>query len=93
MSFSDFCAAQRDGMRAMAGAGVIGLHLVSGPMVGFALGYGLDLWLGIGPWGGVIGLIIGILAGFLNVYRDTRQLLASSATQDAAGEERARHEH
>ena len=91
MSVSDFCAAQREGMQAMAGAGVIGLHLVSGPLVGFAIGYGLDVWLDMGPWGGAIGLITGILAGFLNVYRDTRQLLDARAKRPAQPAE-IRHE-
>lgn len=59
----------------MATTGVIGLHLVSGPVVGFAIGYGLDVWLGTSPWCKIIFLLVGIGAGFLNVYRDTQALL------------------
>ena len=59
----------------MATTGVMGLHLVSGPLVGFAIGYGLDAWLGTSPWCKIIFLLLGIGAGFLNVYRDTQVLL------------------
>lgn len=59
----------------MATTGVMGLHLVSGPLVGFAIGYGLDAWLGTSPWCKIIFLLVGIGAGFLNVYRDTQVLL------------------
>lgn len=75
MAFKDFLTTQREGMRAMSGAGVIGLHLVSGPAVGFAMGYGLDLWLATTPWCGLAFLFVGIGAGFLNVWRDTRELM------------------
>jgi len=75
MAFGDFIALQRDGMRSMATYGVMGLHLVSGPAVGFAIGYGLDVWLETTPWCGLIFLLIGIAAGFLNVWRDTQELL------------------
>lgn len=75
MAFQDFLAAQREGMRSMANAGVIGLHLVSGPAVGFGIGYGLDAWLETTPWCGFALLFVGIGAGFLNVWRDTQALL------------------
>lgn len=75
MSFRDFLSLQHDGLKASATSGVIGLHLVSGPLVGFAIGYGLDAWLGTSPWCKLIFLFVGIGAGFLNVYRDTRQLM------------------
>ncbi|WP_165176315.1 AtpZ/AtpI family protein [Desulfovibrio sp. ZJ369] len=83
MSFKDILKQQQSGMEALATTGVIGLHLVSGPLVGFAIGYGLDYWLGTGPWGKLIFLVIGIAAGFLNVYRDTRHLLKKMAAEDA----------
>ena len=74
MAFKDIVAVQQSGMRAMATNGVIGLHLVMGPILGFAIGYGLDAWLG--PWFKLIFFVTGILAGFLNVWRDTKELLA-----------------
>lgn len=83
MSFKDFLKQQQTGMEAMASTGVIGLHLVSGPAVGFAIGYGIDHWFGTSPWGKLVFLFIGIAAGFLNVYRDTQALLRKMAAQDA----------
>ena len=83
MSFKDFLKQQQSGLEAMANTGVIGLHLVSGPAVGFAIGYGIDYWLHTSPWGKLIFLFIGIAAGFLNVYRDTQALLRKIARQDA----------
>lgn len=79
MSFKDFLKQQQTGMEAMANTGVIGLHLVSGPAVGFAIGYGIDHWFGTSPWGKLVFLFIGIAAGFLNVYRDTQALLRKMA--------------
>lgn len=64
MWFKDFLKQQQSGLEAMANTGVIGLHLVSGPAVGFAIGYGLDRWLGTSPWCKLIFLVVGIGAGF-----------------------------
>ncbi|MBQ3059125.1 MAG: AtpZ/AtpI family protein [Desulfovibrio sp.] len=83
MSFKDILRQQKSGMEAVASSGVIGMHLVSGPLVGLAIGYGLDLWLDTGPWCKLAFLFIGIGAGFLNVYRDSRQLLRKMAAEDA----------
>ena len=68
----------------MSGVGVIGLHLVSGPLVGFGIGYALDLWMGTSPWCKMIFLIIGIAAGFLNVYRDSKELLQKMENEKSA---------
>ncbi|MDR2851152.1 MAG: AtpZ/AtpI family protein [Desulfovibrio sp.] len=73
--FKDFLKQQQSGMEALSTTGIIGLHLVSGPLVGFGIGYGLDAWLDTDPWGKLLFFLIGIVAGFLNVYRDTRQLV------------------
>lgn len=75
MAFNDFLGQQREGMRALASNGVIGLHLVSGPLVGVAIGYGLDLYFGVSPWCKLVFLFVGIGAGFLNVWRDTTDLI------------------
>ena len=87
MSFKDVLQQQSSGMQALATTGTIGLHLVSGPLVGFAIGYGLDYWLDIHPWGKLVMLFVGIGAGFLNVYRDTQLLLDKMNRQDARARE------
>ena len=33
------------------------------------LGYGLDAWLGIRPWGVVGGLVLGLIVGFYELAR------------------------
>lgn len=83
MSFNDIIAQQRDGLRAASSVGVIGLHLVSGPLVGFGIGYGLDTWLDATPWFGLGFLLVGIGAGFLNVWRDSKAYLRRLAREDA----------
>ena len=83
MSFKDILKQQQSGMEALATTGVIGLHLVSGPLVVFAIGYGLDYWLDTSPWCKLFFLLLGIAAGFLNVYRDTQHLLKKMAAEDA----------
>ena len=83
MSFREILQQQQRGLEFMGNVGVIGLHMVSGPLVGVAIGYGLDAWLDTGPWCKLIFLLVGIGAGFLNVYRDSRRLLDRMAREDA----------
>ena len=56
-------------------ASVMGLHMVSGIIVGCLLGYWLDKWFGTYPWCAGVGLIVGIGAGFRNIWLDARILL------------------
>lgn len=55
-------------------AGTIGLHMVSGTFVGLAIGYFLDQWLGTKPWLTLFMLVVGVAAGFKNVYDDARRI-------------------
>ena len=56
----------------------IPMLMVSGPLVGYFLGYGLVAWLDIGdPWGKVIkvvGLILGVVAGARETIRLIRKI-------------------
>lgn len=76
MSFKDIWQSQKTGLQSLASVGVIGMHMVSGPLVGVAIGWGLDKWLGTSPWFKLVFLLIGIGAGFLNVYIDTKGVVA-----------------
>lgn len=58
-------------------ASTLSLHLVSGPIVGGLFGYFLDDWLGTGPWLFIFLLIMGIGAGFKNMYVDAQRLIKS----------------
>jgi ATP synthase protein I len=44
-------------------------ELVAGVLVGAGLGWLLDRWLGISPWGLIVFLLLGFAAGVLNVMR------------------------
>ena len=68
---------------ALGRASVIGLHMVSGIIVGTGLGYGLDYWLGTFPWCSGAGLIFGIAAGFRNVWIDTKYLIRQEGNRNA----------
>ena len=44
-------------------------ELVAGVLVGALIGWLLDRWLGISPWGMIVFLLLGFAAGVLNVMR------------------------
>jgi ATP synthase protein I len=44
-------------------------ELVAGVLVGAGIGWLLDWWLGISPWGMIVFLLLGFAAGVLNVIR------------------------
>ena len=60
---------------ALGRASIMGLHMVSGIIVGTLMGYGLDRWLDTFPWCSGIGLVFGVAAGFRNVWVDAQYLL------------------
>jgi ATP synthase protein I len=68
-------------------ASTMGLHMVSGPIVGGGLGWLIDSWLDSWPVASAVGLVLGLAAGFRNVWVDARYLERSNAALD---EERRR---
>jgi ATP synthase protein I len=44
-------------------------ELVAGVLVGALIGWALDKWLGISPWGMIVFLLLGFAAGVINVMR------------------------
>ena len=56
-------------------------ELVAGVLVGAGLGWLIDRWLGISPWGLMIFLLLGFAAGVLNVMRSAG-LVAGTALDD-----------
>ena len=44
-------------------------ELVGGVLVGAVIGYMLDRWLGLSPWGFIVFVLLGFVAGMLNLMR------------------------
>ena len=47
----------------------LGTELTVATFIGAILGYGVDRFFSVGPWGLAFGVILGGAAGSLNVYR------------------------
>lgn len=76
-------------LNALSHAGTIGLHMVSGVAVGTVLGWLLDRWLETWPWLTGIFMVVGIVAGFKNVYVDTKKLVQSQKEESRASSQNA----
>ena len=59
----------------------IAAQLVSGVLVGGAIGFFLDRWLGSTPWLMVLFLVFGFAAGIMNVVRTAREMQKISEQQ------------
>lgn len=60
-------------------------ELVAGVVVGAGIGWLIDRWLGISPWGLIVFLLLGFAAGVLNVMRSAG--LATGTALDNTGPE------
>jgi len=49
--------------------GSVGTQLVVSIFMGFGIGYWLDKWLGTRPVFMLVFMLLGVVAGFLNIYR------------------------
>lgn len=58
----------REYLKILARVSTMGMAMVLAIVIGLAAGYGVDKWLGTAPWGFFIGLGMGIVAGFRNIY-------------------------
>jgi ATP synthase protein I len=59
--------------KALGELSTVGLTLVLATVIGLAGGYYLDRWLGTSPWLTLIGLLFGIAAGFVNLFRSVKR--------------------
>jgi ATP synthase protein I len=57
-------------LRQLARLSTIGIALVAATAIGLGIGYGLDRLLGTSPWLLLTFTVFGIVAGFLNLFRD-----------------------
>jgi ATP synthase protein I len=60
-------------------------ELVAGVVVGAGIGWLLDRWLGISPWGLIIFLLLGFTAGVLNVMRSAGVVAGGMSGDGASG--------
>jgi ATP synthase protein I len=58
--------------KALGDLASIGITLVVATVIGLAGGYYLDRWLGTSPWLTLVGLLFGIAAGFVNLFRSVK---------------------
>lgn len=66
-------------------AAVMGLHIVSGTFVGLVMGIYLDKWLGTKPWLTLFFLIMGIIAGFRNMFQEFRKMQKKDERKGSGG--------
>jgi ATP synthase protein I len=55
--------------RALGDLAHVGMTLVIATVLGLVSGYLIDRWLGSDPWLTLVGLGLGIAAGFVNFFR------------------------
>jgi ATP synthase protein I len=60
---------ERRSVRQAGNLAQVGLTLVIATVLGLWGGYALDGWLGTSPWLTVVGLLLGIVSGFVNLFR------------------------
>ena len=55
-------------IRMLGALSTVGLTLVFATVIGLFIGLKLDAWLGTSPWLTAVFLMIGIIAGFRNLF-------------------------
>ena len=67
--------------------------MVLATLVGLAMGYYLDKWLETSPWFTLIFLVIGIIAGFRNIYILTERELKRQKESNSDGDDSPKREN
>lgn len=70
-------------MQPFSQAGLLGIHLVASTFVGALIGWYLDKWLETKPVFFLIFLVFGIIAGFKNMYMETKKIQRELDRQEA----------
>ncbi len=60
----------------------LGISMVAATIIGLAMGYYLDRWLGTSPWLTMLFLAFGIAAGFRNLFVLTNRELKRQQRED-----------
>lgn len=64
----------KDLIQPFSQAGLLGIHLVASTFIGALIGWYLDKWLGTEPKLFLLFLIFGIIAGFKNMYKESKKI-------------------
>jgi ATP synthase protein I len=64
---------EKGAWKALGELSSIGLTLVVATVIGLVGGYYVDRWLGTTPWLLMVGLVLGIAAGFVNLFRSVKR--------------------
>jgi ATP synthase protein I len=83
--FENFGGFDKEILSIVSRASVVGLHIVSGTIVGGVMGWAIDTGLfGRFPWwGSAVMLVAGIVAGFRNAWMDTKKIILEQEQEDA----------
>lgn len=68
-------------LNAVTLASSMGLHMVSGILIGIFFGYGIDYLFDSYPWCTGFGLFFGIITSFRMVWLDTNKLIQEQEKQ------------
>jgi ATP synthase protein I len=60
------------GWKSLGEVASIGMTMVAATVIGLGAGYYGDRWLGTTPWLTLVGLLFGIAAGFVNLFRSAK---------------------
>jgi len=75
---------------ALAASTRYAMEIAVATVVGGAIGWQLDRWLGTKPWLAILFLLLGLAAGFINLFRAVnRETAAMEANEKAAREAKA----
>ena len=69
------------GWKSLGEVASIGITMVAATVIGLGAGYYGDRWLGTSPWLTLVGLLFGIAAVFVNLFRSVK---AAERTLDDA---------
>ncbi|MGH7276778.1 MAG: AtpZ/AtpI family protein [Candidatus Rokuibacteriota bacterium] len=64
---------EKGAWKALGELSSIGMTLVVATVLGLVAGYYADRWLGTQPWLLLLGLGLGIAAGFVNLFRSVKR--------------------
>lgn len=71
---------------AVSRASLMGTNMVASTVVGLAIGYFLDKWLGTTPWMLIFWLLMGIIQGFRGVYLESMKIHRADSQDKAGGQ-------